>query len=66
MSFSILGTGMYVPPRVVTNDDMSKIVDTNDEWIMQRVGVKNATSAQTKRRQTWAPKQHWQHWKTAV
>lgn len=40
MSFSILGTGMYVPPRVVTNDDMSKIVDTNDEWIMQRVGVK--------------------------
>lgn len=40
MSFSILGTGMYVPPRVVTNDDMSKIVDTNDEWIMQRVGVR--------------------------
>ena len=40
MSFSILGTGMYVPPRVVTNDDMSKIVDKNDEWIMKRVGVK--------------------------
>lgn len=40
MSFSILGTGMYVPPRVVTNEDMSKLVDTNDEWIVQRVGVK--------------------------
>lgn len=40
MSFSVLGTGMYVPPRIVTNEDMSKIVDTNDEWIMQRVGVK--------------------------
>lgn len=40
MSFSILGTGMYVPPRVVTNEDISKLVDTNDEWIMQRVGVK--------------------------
>lgn len=40
MSFSVLGTGMYVPPRVVTNEDISKFVDTNDEWIMQRVGVK--------------------------
>lgn len=40
MSFSILGTGMYVPSRVVTNEDISKLVDTNDEWIMQRVGVK--------------------------
>ena len=40
MSFSILGTGMYVPPKVVTNDDISKLVDTNDEWIVQRVGVK--------------------------
>ncbi len=40
MSFSVLGTGMYVPPRVVTNEDISKLVDTNDAWIMQRVGVK--------------------------
>ncbi len=39
MSFSVLGTGMYVPPKVVTNDDLSQIVDTNDEWVMQRVGV---------------------------
>ncbi len=39
MSFSILGTGMYVPDHVVTNDDMSKLVDTNDEWIRRRVGV---------------------------
>ncbi|WMI80493.1 beta-ketoacyl-ACP synthase III [Anaerotignum sp. MB30-C6] len=40
MSFSVLGTGMYVPPNIVTNDDISKFVDTNDEWVMQRVGVK--------------------------
>ena len=39
MSFSVLGTGMYVPPKVVTNDDLSQIIDTNDEWIMQRVGI---------------------------
>lgn len=39
MSFKIIGTGMYVPEKVVTNDDMAKIVDTNDEWIRQRVGI---------------------------
>lgn len=39
MSFCVLGTGMYVPPKVVTNDDLSQFIDTNDEWIMQRVGV---------------------------
>ncbi len=40
MTFNVLGTGMYVPPKIVTNEDISKIVDTNDEWIMQRVGIK--------------------------
>lgn len=30
---------MYVPPRAVTNDDLSRMVETNDEWIRQRVGV---------------------------
>jgi len=39
MSFSIIGTGMYVPPRIVTNDELSRFVDTSDEWIRQRVGV---------------------------
>ena len=29
----ICGTGSYVPSRVMDNDDLSKIVDTNDEWI---------------------------------
>lgn len=31
---------MYVPEKVMTNDDLSKIVDTNDEWIVQRTGIK--------------------------
>jgi len=35
----ITGTGMYVPERVVTNDDLAKLMDTNDEWIRQRSGV---------------------------
>ncbi len=40
MSFKVIGTGMYVPEHIVTNDDLAKIVDTNDEWITQRVGIK--------------------------
>lgn len=39
MSFNIIGTGMYVPENTVTNDDLSKLVETNDEWITQRVGI---------------------------
>lgn len=36
----ISGTGMYVPPRVVTNDDLAKRFETSDEWIVQRTGIK--------------------------
>lgn len=39
-SVSIIGTGSYVPERVLTNEDMSKIVDTTDEWITTRTGIK--------------------------
>ncbi len=37
---SIVGTGSYVPDRVLTNEDLSAIVDTNDEWITSRTGIK--------------------------
>ena len=40
MNFKILGTGSYLPDNVVTNDDMAKIVETSDEWISKRVGIK--------------------------
>ncbi len=40
MSFQILGTGSFLPRRVVTNEDLSHMVDTTDQWITQRVGVK--------------------------
>ena len=40
MSIQILGTGSYVPEKVLTNDDLSGMVETSDEWITQRVGVK--------------------------
>ncbi|MFO0948388.1 MAG: beta-ketoacyl-ACP synthase III [Planctomycetota bacterium] len=37
---SIVGTGMYVPERVVTNHDLAKVMETSDEWIQQRSGIK--------------------------
>ena len=35
----ITGLGFYVPENIVTNDDLSKIIDTNDEWIQERTGI---------------------------
>ncbi len=37
---AFLSTGFHVPARVVTNDDLAKIMDTSDEWIVQRTGIK--------------------------
>ncbi|HLP37906.1 beta-ketoacyl-ACP synthase III [Lacibacter sp.] len=36
----IAGIGMYVPSNVVTNNDLTKYMDTNDEWIQERTGIK--------------------------
>lgn len=36
----IVGTGSYLPEKVVTNDDLAKIVETNDEWIVSRTGIR--------------------------
>lgn len=35
----VTGTGHYVPPRVVTNQDLEKLMDTTDEWIRERSGI---------------------------
>ena len=37
---SIIGTGSYVPEKIITNDDLSRVVDTTDEWITTRTGIK--------------------------
>jgi len=39
MNAGILGVGKYVPEKVLTNQDLEKIVDTNDEWIRTRTGI---------------------------
>ena len=36
----ISGTGFFLPPRVVTNDELSSYMDTTDEWIQERTGIK--------------------------
>jgi 3-oxoacyl-[acyl-carrier-protein] synthase-3 len=36
----IAGIGSYVPEKVITNEDLSKLVDTSDEWIVQRTGIR--------------------------
>jgi 3-oxoacyl-[acyl-carrier-protein] synthase-3 len=38
-TIAILGTGSYVPTRVLTNEELSKQVDTSDEWILSRTGI---------------------------
>ena len=37
---SIIGTGSYVPERILTNEELSRTVDTSDEWITTRTGIK--------------------------
>lgn len=40
-STKILGTGSFVPEKIVTNDDIAKRVDTNHQWIVERTGIHN-------------------------
>ena len=40
MHSTILGVGHYVPSKVVTNHDLAKMMNTTDEWIVQRTGIR--------------------------
>ncbi|MGH8878788.1 MAG: beta-ketoacyl-ACP synthase III [Stackebrandtia sp.] len=42
----VIGLGHYQPSKVLTNDDLAEIVDTNDEWIQSRVGVRERRIAE--------------------
>jgi len=42
---SITGTGSYLPEKILTNDDIAKLVDTSDEWIQTRTGINAARRA---------------------
>jgi 3-oxoacyl-[acyl-carrier-protein] synthase-3 len=45
MRSKIIGTGMYVPDKVVTNADLERLVQTSDEWITTRTGIKERRMA---------------------
>lgn len=40
MTIRIMGTGSYLPENIVTNDDLTRIMDTSDEWIASRTGIR--------------------------
>lgn len=71
MYSKILGTGSYLPSQVRTNADLEKMVDTSDEWIVTRTGIKERRiSADDENVSTMgfqAAKMHWKwHKSTAV
>jgi len=43
---TIVGTGFYVPPKIVTNDDLAKLMDTSDAWIQERTGIQQRHMAE--------------------
>ncbi|MBO6009103.1 MAG: 3-oxoacyl-ACP synthase, partial [Ruminobacter sp.] len=46
MYSKILGTGSYVPPKVRTNADLEKMVETSNEWIVERTGIRERRIAE--------------------
>lgn len=56
MTSAILGTGSAMPEKIVTNDDLAKIVETSDEWISERTGIRQRRIAVTENATTLAVK----------
>ena len=46
----ILGTGSYAPSRIMTNDELSRLVETSDEWIRTRTGIRERRIAESSER----------------
>ncbi|QFJ53810.1 beta-ketoacyl-ACP synthase III [Pseudobutyrivibrio xylanivorans] len=53
----IIATGAYAPKNIVTNDDLAKIVDTSDEWISKRTGMKERHHVSEKENHTYLAEQ---------
>lgn len=49
----IIGTGSYIPKRIITNEELTNYIDTSDEWITERTGVKKDTSWKMRPQQIW-------------
>ena len=44
MGIPIRGTGKFVPEKILTNADLEKMVDTTDEWITSRTGIRESAN----------------------
>ena len=47
MGIKILGTGAWLPENIITNEDYTKIVETSDEWIVKRTGIRERRITET-------------------
>ncbi|MDA0871719.1 MAG: 3-oxoacyl-ACP synthase, partial [Firmicutes bacterium] len=47
LPIKVLGTGHYVPNQIITNHDLEKLVETSDEWIVSRTGIKERRKVTT-------------------
>jgi 3-oxoacyl-[acyl-carrier-protein] synthase III len=54
----ITGTGQFHPHKILTNDDLAKMVDTSDEWIVQRTGIKERRISEQKKEYPSAMAEH--------
>ena len=55
IAVGLTGLGVYVPERVLTNADLEAMVDTSDEWIVTRTGIRERRIAATNRRRATSP-----------
>ena len=59
MHSKIIGTGGYLPAKILSNKDLESIVDTSDEWIVERTGINSDISAKKMRPlHQWPQKLH--------
>lgn len=64
---ALIGTGSYVPETRLTNSDLEKMVDTSNEWIIERTGIEERRiAAPVKRPATWPRKPHAAPWRQPV
>ena len=58
-NIKLISTGKYIPNDVITNEDLDKIVDTSDEWIYTRTGIKERRRAKDETTSIWQLMLHW-------
>lgn len=66
MAIRILGTGSFLPEKSVTNDELAQVMDTSDEWISSRTGIRSRHISVGDTTSSMAVKAAKKHWKMEV